>query len=46
MDKFKANGPQIVVDVTDFSKVNYEVVMKEIEKWKEEIINGQSTCSP
>lgn len=37
MDSFVANGPQIVVDTTDFRKVNYEKILQEIRtyiEWK------------
>ena len=39
MDSFVANGPQIVVDTTDFMKVNYEKILQEIRTYIEEIIN-------
>lgn len=33
MDCFQANGPRIVVDTTDFSKVDYEAILKQIERY-------------
>ena len=32
MDQFVANGPQIIIDTTDFDKFNLEKVLKEIDE--------------
>lgn len=40
MDSFVANGPQIVMDTTDFHKVHIETLIKEIDKCKEKILQG------
>lgn len=31
MDRFVANGPQIIVDTTDYNKVNYNDIIKQID---------------
>ena len=38
MDHFSANGPHIVVDTTDFKKLNIESLIQQIENYKEEIL--------
>ena len=38
MDSFKSNGPQIVVDTTEFQNVNLEMVLQEIIYWREKVI--------
>ena len=38
MDHFSVNGPHIVVDTTDFEKLNIEKLIKQIEGYKEEIL--------
>lgn len=38
MDRFSVNGPHIVVDTTDFEKLNIEKLIKQIEGYKEEIL--------
>ena len=40
MDSFVANGPHIVVDTTDFDKINREDLLKEICDLREVILNG------
>ena len=40
MDSFVANGPHIVVDTTDFDKMNREDLLKEICDLREVILNG------
>lgn len=40
MDSFVANGPHIVVDTTDFDKINKDALFKEICDLKEELLNG------
>ena len=37
MDSFAANGPQIVIDTTDFNKVHLETLIKKINDYREEI---------
>ena len=38
MDHFSANGSHIVVDTTDFKKLNIESLIQQIENYKEEIL--------
>lgn len=40
MDSFTANGPRIVVDTTDFSKVQIETLINQITDYREKILNG------
>lgn len=40
MDCFMANGPHIVVDTTDFKKINIEVLIEKINCFREEILHG------
>lgn len=35
MDKFVANGPQIVVDTTDFTQVDQDGLLRQIMEWRE-----------
>lgn len=37
MDSFVANGPQIVIDTTDFNKVHLETLIKKINDYREEL---------
>lgn len=39
-DAFLADGKQIKVDTTDFSKINMEELFSQIAAWKEEISHG------
>lgn len=38
MDTFTANGPQIIVDTTDFAKVDLEAILREIVARRDEIL--------
>lgn len=40
MDRFVANGPHIVVDTTDFDKINKDALFREICDLREELLNG------
>lgn len=40
MDSFVANGPHIVLDTTDFNKIHIETLIKKINDYREEILNG------
>lgn len=39
MDSFVANGPQIIVDTTDFSKIDYDEVLRKIAEFHAEILH-------
>ncbi len=38
-DAFCVDGRQIKVDITDFSTINMEELLSQIEAWKEEILH-------
>ena len=38
MDSFTCNGPRIVIDTTDFQKVDFEMVLKEIIDCRDKMI--------
>lgn len=38
MDSFKGNGPQIIVDTTEFQNINLEMVLQEIISCQEKLI--------
>lgn len=40
MDSFEANGPDIVVDTTDFNDLHIETLIEEINSYREEILYG------
>ena len=40
MESFVANGPHIVIDTTDFEKINIETLIKKINDYREEILHG------
>ena len=40
MDSFVANGPHIVIDTTDFNKMQIETLIKKINSYREEILHG------
>lgn len=40
MDSFAANGPHIVVDTTDFDKIDRDVLFKKICDLREKLLNG------
>lgn len=40
MDSFAANGPHIVVDTTDFTKINRDALFDEICDLRKELLNG------
>lgn len=44
MDSFAANGPQIVVDTTDFSKIHTETLIKKISDCRDEILLRKSSA--
>ena len=38
MDSFVSNGPRIVVDTTDFQKVDLEIVLSEVRRYQGEMV--------
>ena len=40
MDSFVANGPHIVIDTTDFNKLQIETLIEKISVFREEILHG------
>lgn len=40
MDSFEANGPDIVVDTTDFNDLHIETLIEEINSYREEMLYG------
>ena len=40
MDSFVANGPHIIMDTTDFSKIHIDTLIKKINNYREEILHG------
>lgn len=40
MDSFVANGPHIVIDTTDFNKLQIETLIEKISIYREEILHG------
>lgn len=38
MDSFVANGPNIIIDTTDFEKVHMETLIKKINDYRKEIL--------
>lgn len=40
MDSFTANGPQIMVDTTDFSGLNLSELAEKVKQCRDEILAG------
>ncbi len=44
MDSFAANGPQIIVDTTDFTQIDQEELLRQIIDCREELLRQAGTC--
>lgn len=40
MDRFVANGPHIILDTTDFARIDKEKLLQKIADCREEIMHG------